>query len=118
MAYNKTTWETGDVITAEKLNNIENGIAGIKGVLPITTSEDGDTQTLSATWQQISDAIGSLTPVFVFVPEVGVMPYVVASAAYDAGSDKYTANLFDLQLGQLYTYSCSSADDYPSFTFT
>ena len=26
MAYNKTTWQNGDVITAEKLNNIENGI--------------------------------------------------------------------------------------------
>ena len=26
MAYNKTTWQTGDTITAEKLNNIENGI--------------------------------------------------------------------------------------------
>lgn len=26
MAYVKTTWETGDVITAEKLNNMEGGI--------------------------------------------------------------------------------------------
>lgn len=26
MAYNKTTWQTGDTITAEKLNNMENGI--------------------------------------------------------------------------------------------
>ena len=31
MSYNKTTWQTGDIVTAEKLNNIENGIenAGI-----------------------------------------------------------------------------------------
>lgn len=27
MSYTPTTWATGDVITAEKLNNIENGIA-------------------------------------------------------------------------------------------
>ncbi|MBR2554292.1 MAG: hypothetical protein IKE94_05455 [Aeriscardovia sp.] len=27
MAYNKTTWANGDVITAQKLNNAENGIA-------------------------------------------------------------------------------------------
>lgn len=27
MAYEKTTWADGDVITAEKLNNMENGIA-------------------------------------------------------------------------------------------
>ena len=26
MSYNKTTWQAGDVITAEKLNNIEAGI--------------------------------------------------------------------------------------------
>lgn len=26
MSYNKTTWQSGDVITAEKLNNIEAGI--------------------------------------------------------------------------------------------
>lgn len=26
MAYNKTTWQNGDTITAEKLNNIESGI--------------------------------------------------------------------------------------------
>lgn len=26
MAYNKTTWQNGDTITAEKLNNMENGI--------------------------------------------------------------------------------------------
>lgn len=28
MAYVKNTWETGDVITAEKLNHMEDGIAG------------------------------------------------------------------------------------------
>ena len=29
MAYEKHTWETGEVITAEKLNNLENGIHDI-----------------------------------------------------------------------------------------
>ena len=28
MAYNKTTWASGDVVTSDKLNHIENGIAG------------------------------------------------------------------------------------------
>lgn len=27
MNYEKTTWQNGDIITAEKLNNIEDGIA-------------------------------------------------------------------------------------------
>lgn len=29
MSYNKTTWKTGDIVTAEKMNNIENGIFNI-----------------------------------------------------------------------------------------
>ena len=31
MSYEKTTWSNGDVITAEKLNNVEDGIAGAGG---------------------------------------------------------------------------------------
>ena len=29
MSYTKTTWANGDVITAQKMNNIQNGIEGI-----------------------------------------------------------------------------------------
>lgn len=32
MAYTKQTWECGDVITAEKLNHMEDGIANSGGV--------------------------------------------------------------------------------------
>lgn len=38
MAYVKTVWETGDVITAEKLNNMEDGI------------DDHDPIVLTGTW--------------------------------------------------------------------
>lgn len=33
MAYEKTTWQSGDVVTSEKLNNIENGIASLDYVI-------------------------------------------------------------------------------------
>ena len=38
MAYNPTTWTTGDVITADKLNNIEFGVTNASSiaVLPET----------------------------------------------------------------------------------
>ena len=50
MAYSKTTWATGDVITAAKLNNIEDGVAAndtaIAGLAPFamedTLGVDGD----------------------------------------------------------------------------
>lgn len=31
MSYTKTTWQTGDVITAEKLNKMEDGIESAAG---------------------------------------------------------------------------------------
>lgn len=44
MAYEKTTWKKGDVITADKLNNIENGIADVKN---INVEYDSNTQSLN-----------------------------------------------------------------------
>lgn len=38
MAYTPTTWKTGDKVTAEKLNNIEDGI--VNNALPSVTPED------------------------------------------------------------------------------
>ena len=39
MTYNKTTWNTGDVITADKLNNIEDGIETNTNVVKTITSD-------------------------------------------------------------------------------
>lgn len=48
MSYNKTTWETGDIITAEKLNNLESGVENANIV--DVTSVDGN---LSMTFEEI-----------------------------------------------------------------
>ena len=62
MAYEKQTWTTGDVITQEKLNHMEDGIADADGggVLVVnattTTSEGRTATTLDKTWQEIYDA--------------------------------------------------------------
>lgn len=58
MAYTPTEWKNGDVITAEKLNKLENGVSnGPLEVEIITTEEDGDEiMTLNKTWQEIYDA--------------------------------------------------------------
>lgn len=42
MAYTKTVWKTGDVITAAKLNNAEDGIEAAQGVL------------ISGVWSEVS----------------------------------------------------------------
>ena len=62
MGYEKQTWATGDVITAEKLNHMEDGIEGAgeggATVLRVTLTYTSQTQgTLSHTYQQIADAV-------------------------------------------------------------
>ena len=61
MNYNKTTWNTGDVVTAEKLNKMENGIEGAGGVLiiePTITHEGRDTIfNLHASFNDIKNAL-------------------------------------------------------------
>lgn len=113
MAYTPTVWETGDVITAQKLNKMENGIAGINGVLSITVSDSGDDSILSATWQEINDAIENHTPVFVFVDGNTTMPQMVYATTSDDG---YEAILYDISVQTLMVYSCESADDFPIYS--
>lgn len=58
MAYEKQTWETGEVITAEKLNHIEDGIMENGSgnnliILPFT--EAGNTIVTTLTYSDITD---------------------------------------------------------------
>lgn len=39
MTYVKQTWQTGDVITAEKLNHMENGIEAVEAEIPTSASD-------------------------------------------------------------------------------
>ena len=65
MSYTPTEWADGDVITAEKLNNIESGISEAEGssggILIINETEVDDSHgnglILDKTWQEIFDAI-------------------------------------------------------------
>ena len=57
MAYIPTNWKTGDIVFSERLNKIENGIAGAGGgILVVTATGDDVIVTLDKTWKQIFDA--------------------------------------------------------------
>ena len=75
MGYTPTNWATGDVITAEKLNNMESGIVGAgKGFFVIHATGVADPQntttqpTLDKTFAEISAAYQS-----------GLMPVILGS---------------------------------------
>lgn len=63
MSYTPTNWQTGDTITAEKLNNMEQGIAGAVVSFPITYEHDDDSgesrYILHASPEEVSAAFNS-----------------------------------------------------------
>ena len=60
MAYVKTTWATGDTITAAKLNNAEGGIEALQPLV-ITVNRDADTgtRTMDKTFSEIDSALSA-----------------------------------------------------------
>lgn len=65
MAYTKTVWENGDVITKEKLNNIENGISSVApAIFEIQYTNDSMGMTINAIFQEIKDAFDSNRPIY------------------------------------------------------
>lgn len=46
MGYEKTNWKTGDVVTSEKLNNLENGVADAGDYIITVPLSDEDFSTI------------------------------------------------------------------------
>ena len=61
MSYIPTNWKTGDIVTSEKLNHIEDGITNSESVFFVRgarVDESGNLiGTLDKTWQEIHDAM-------------------------------------------------------------
>lgn len=59
MAYEKQTWATGDTITAEKLNHMEDGIGAGGGSFVITFTENNESYTADKTTTECAEAVTS-----------------------------------------------------------
>lgn len=99
--YEKHNWVNGEVITEDKLNHIENGIANAGGVLVVNVDENS---TLDKTWQEIYDA-----PLAV-VKSIGEggnrTTIIVATSISD--------NNYDVEVSNGETYTADSAEGYPA----
>lgn len=121
MSYTKNTWATGDTITADKLNHIENGIAaGGAMVVNATYDESTLTYTLNKTWQEIHDALAAGVMVIVIGAdsEDDAEQWVCYKAWHDILNQKYIAELVQGYNPVVFigNYSSESADGYPSYT--
>lgn len=112
MAYTKQTWATGDVITAEKLNHREDGVAGAGGVLVvhINFTQDGNytVYTLDKTWQEIYDALDSGLVCSLVEGGEGSF-YQYGFDGVEVLDDVYYVN------SNIRTYQTDAASGYPQF---
>lgn len=104
MAYTKQNWECGDLITADKMNHIEDGIEGASsggGSLIVTvtdrtaTAEEcpggGYVEEYNHSWQEIYDALASGTPCYYgYVYEGGAALEPILSAEIESNLYKVT----------------------------
>ena len=116
MSYTPTTWETGDVITAEKLNKIEGACVKANCVMLEATTEDYDAWALPKTFAEIKTLIDNGCFVVILrdytnAPdsEYDISYSLDAICGVTAGSGTYSlVTMLDT------TYNASSEDGYPS----
>ncbi len=118
MAYEKHTWETGETITAEKLNNLENKTS----VWLIPATVEGNKITLTKTWQEIYDGWDNY--------DIAVITYEIQSSSAPIQNIKkkiYIESVNHVDATQIegpenwavlsnnnMTFSASGPNDYPS----
>lgn len=133
MAYTPTTWNTGDDVTATKLNKIENGIANAGSAVIVTETNN----TLDKTFAEIYDLVHSGTPCYIkridggaqsdldsyYTYNIQLMP-IVAIFKYDASYRIYASHamgkvsqssVYSIGSPAIVTYQVYSSDDYPTF---
>lgn len=112
MSYDKQNWQTGDVITANKLNHIEDGIANGGGVLVVSAvyDEQTDTTTLDKTWQEIHDATFA---VIITENPMGKIHDYISIVGQIPDGYFVTSGIMSDNAVQSNLYKCNSADGYP-----
>ena len=101
MAYTPTEWETGDIITAEKLNKAEQGIAAANADVLIVTASEG---TLDKKFSEIYSAFPKV--LYAYDDEGEVLYSPVAHFFIADGSE------YEVKFGNE-RYKASTADGYP-----
>lgn len=109
MSYEKTTWKDNDVITKEKLNNIENGIANASGYISWTMDDEEDV-TLSVSYNDIVAMFGNGVRPFMLVDNENKDGYEVNYVgAYKNSVGSYQVDFYSATDGP-FNYYATSAD--------
>ena len=87
MAYEKQTWVTGEVITAEKLNHMEDGISGSGGSNALICEYDYNLEHTDKTFGEIKDALLSGKTALLKTDDYGICR-VRALTSYNIGGSE------------------------------
>lgn len=102
--YEKTVWNTGDIVTAQKLNNIENALSNL---LPLFIHMNQETGALDRTWNEIYQALANRMVVLCVNQEY--QRFQLLPFAAQADENIYVVG----NEGQNVVFICSDPDDYP-----
>lgn len=105
MAYVPKDWVTGEVITEQALDHIEQGIANI--VMVVTETVEGENYTLNKTWREIDNALANGVLVKMILLEEG--GHRIDDLFTENSTDGYFA------ANSVHSYETNSADGYPVF---
>lgn len=107
MAYVPTVWETGDVITAEKLNKAEEGIqAANADVLLVSVTPDSDPETLD---KKFSEIFGAYPKVLVTTEPDGTLYSPLAGFYIKEGAE----SVYSVLMTDGTEYRATTEDGYP-----
>ena len=107
MAYEKQTWQTGDVITQEKLNHMEDGIAGAGGgssisIIDVPLTVDGGDVSIDTRNLPTYDGVAAMFENGIVAVKICVnrrnvtvdfMHYYQDSAAYGTVNGRYLVGI-------------------------
>ena len=113
MAYEPTSWKTGDTVTASKLNKMEQGIAGGGGMaVPyvLVDEEDISGRVVGVTAGEIWGAVtAGLSVIFVLQDE----DYTTASALINAELSQYAEHLYSFDASYIGSFAADAANEVP-----
>lgn len=119
MSYDKQTWVSGEVITATKLNHIEDGLENAGGggglVINRTDDEDNSQLVLDKTFKEIKDALVAGIPCIIIDDTYDTKYYtMVTSAVADPDLNQYS--VLDGTESRT-SYLTNSENGYPSYYY-
>jgi hypothetical protein len=119
MAYTKNTWNTGDIVSSQKLNRMEDGIANSENVFIVggatyDFADDKLAGTLDKTWQEIHDALQSKICVIVATDGDNARSIFISAALANPYAEEGDARYKVVTSDHDEVFITDSKDGYPA----